>query len=912
MIRAIVGKKGLLYFILLFCYSGIYAQFLDIISHNSTSFHAYDSQSKIVQGNDGDVFIGWRSKRQDAPATNIYIQKLDKFGRPQWEADGNPVYLSEYNQGKFDMLPDGFGGVVIVWEDFRRGSDKTMIVAQRINGKGQPIWDLSGEPVSTMLCRQRNPQLISDQKNAFYVVWEDNRNGYQEQDLFAQHFNLGAKMNWKGAGKAICQAKGLQQSFHASTDGKHGLVVVWEDFRNGKYWNLFCQRIDEFGQSRWHSDGLDIFAGRIENQKAPKVIPDGYGGLVFVYQQYSEKTRGFDIARARIDVNGDLIYHYSLCHTYGDQIKPVIAKKGGVAVVAWEDTRNEQRDIYGQMFSIRDGLTKWETNGVSIAASVDDEFNPMILTSVTGNYQLFGWQREMNGKMKLGVKRLAEDGSPVWNTYGVKLCEADGQQTEMSLWLAESGGLWASWTDTRMPPYTKIYVQRVHENSAVLLEKEGFLLAGAHHDEHAKIDGLSVLEAQNGDYFLAWQDFRNGEDNPDLYIQRMTVSGEQLWKDGGVMVCGARGEQARPFLINDGSGGVIIAWVDSRNGRDENLYAQRISGKGRLLWEAEGVAVCEAPKGQTHIRAISDGKEGVIIAWSDARDFLQTGFDLYIQRIDHAGVVMWGKNGKPFARFAGLQSSPSLVEDGNGGAYICWMDMRDGPANIYLQHINAYGIYVWEYGGRVAVKEAYNQRNPSMTLNDRGDICLVWEDARYGDGKEKIVMQCITPEGGRYWGSIGMQVCNMAGKQANPKVLTDANGFLYVSWLDHRAKEFGGIKLISQKFDSKGIAQWQLEGVTIAENLGEYNDFRQEISPKEEVYFSWSANASGKSLAYYQKLDSKGVKQLNLDGYLLGTQNGEHFSPDVCINKDDVLLLTWIEKDTDGKYSVKGRIKRSK
>ena len=44
-------------------------------------------------------------------------------------------------------------------------------------------------------------------------------------------------------------------------------------------------------------------------------------------------------------------------------------------------------------------------------------------------------------------------------------------------------------------------------------------------------------------------------------------------------------------IVSDGSGGAIIAWQN--NGADgKDIYAQRVDASGVVLWTADGIAVC--------------------------------------------------------------------------------------------------------------------------------------------------------------------------------------------------------------------------------------------------------------------------------------------------------------------------------
>ena len=72
---------------------------------------------------------------------------------------------------------------------------------------------------------------------------------------------------------------------------------------------------------------------------------------------------------------------------------------------------------------------------------------------------------------------------------------------------------------------------------------------------------------------------------------------EAQWTTNGVLVSAQAGDQGAPVTASDGAGGVVIAWRNG-NGASSDIYAQRVSATGQLLWGANGVPVCTATGSQ--------------------------------------------------------------------------------------------------------------------------------------------------------------------------------------------------------------------------------------------------------------------------------------------------------------------------
>jgi len=163
-------------------------------------------------------------------------------------------------------------------------------------------------------------------------------------------------------------------------------------------------------------------------------------------------------------------------------------------------------------------------------------------------------------------------------------------------------------------------------------------------------------------------------------------------------VCTAPGDQILQHVVPDGAGGAVVAWQDPRNGTDHDIYAQRIDAYGNMLWTPNGICVCGAPLGipgyQGHLSITRSGPD-FIIAWEDER--LMPGFtDIFAQKIDINGVAMWPLGGVPVCVDNMIsQGLPQVCEDGAGGAFITWFDDRSAVApdnDIYAEWINAAGV----------------------------------------------------------------------------------------------------------------------------------------------------------------------------------------------------------------------------
>jgi hypothetical protein len=83
---------------------------------------------------------------------------------------------------------------------------------------------------------------------------------------------------------------------------------------------------------------------------------------------------------------------------------------------------------------------------------------------------------------------------------------------------------------------------------------------------------------------VTWHDNRTPANAFDIYAQRINSAGAVQWTGDGVALCTATRNQSLPVIAAAGTGGAIVAWMDLRNGNenndDDDVYAQRVNAFG--------------------------------------------------------------------------------------------------------------------------------------------------------------------------------------------------------------------------------------------------------------------------------------------------------------------------------------------
>jgi hypothetical protein len=234
------------------------------------------------------------------------------------------------------------------------------------------------------------------------------------------------------------------------------------------------------------------------------------------------------------------------------------------------------------------------------------------------------------------------------------------------------------------------------------------------------------------------------------------------------------------------------------------------------------------------------------MCWTDARAFLENGFDIYGQYWDATQQPRFAAQGQPVATHAGYQTSPALGILPNGQALVAFMDDHSGHYNIVLQRMDSVGnALMGPIGKRVAPYPAH-QRYPQLVPLAQGHHLLLWTDDRLGQDATHIRMLGIDPSGNPRWGEGGgLQACTCYGRQSHPQALALPDGGFLLGWLDQRAERQVGHQLVLQRYDASGQPLWESEGVVLAGYMDELYPYNLALLPGNRVLALWQAQAPG-------------------------------------------------------------------
>ncbi|MBN2029142.1 chitobiase/beta-hexosaminidase C-terminal domain-containing protein [bacterium] len=295
---------------------------------------------------------------------------------------------------------------------------------------------------------------------------------------------------------------------------------------------------------------------------------------------------------------------------------------------------------------------------------------PHVGTDGSGHF-IIVWSDDCTGDKNIYCQAYTNDGSALGGNFRVNDDTGSGEQNAPVIAVNHSGNFVIVWVDERSAT-PHLYGQRYSSGGAALGVNFKVNTAGW-------IQDPSIAMDSNGNFIIAWTDWRNG--NADIYFQHYNSNGSPVGMNTRVNTDTESAWQGNAAVAIDGNGNFVIAWADTRNGSsDYDIYCQRYNSSGAPLWgnfpvnDDTGIHL-------SHWPAVAYDDEGnFIITWTDNRIY-QNANDIYFRRYDNNGSalsnnIIVNDDGTGFN-----QMYPSIAFTGDGYFVIAWEDKRSGASD---------------------------------------------------------------------------------------------------------------------------------------------------------------------------------------------------------------------------------------
>lgn len=135
------------------------------------------NSSQLATDGSGGAIVTWQDTRANGTggSQDIYVARITSGGSASWTANGVAICTAAGPQEYPKAIADGASGAIVIWPDYR--TNNFDLYAQRVNSSGAPQWTADG--VALCLSHNVDPTrpivAIPDGSGGALVVWADNR-----------------------------------------------------------------------------------------------------------------------------------------------------------------------------------------------------------------------------------------------------------------------------------------------------------------------------------------------------------------------------------------------------------------------------------------------------------------------------------------------------------------------------------------------------------------------------------------------------------------------------------------------------------------------------------------------------------------------------------------------------------------
>ncbi len=285
----------------------------------------------------------------------------------------------------------------------------------------------------------------------------------------------------------------------------------------------------------------------------------------------------------------------------------------------------------------------------------------------------------------------------------------------------------------------------------------------------------------------------------------------------------------------------------------------------------------------------SDGNGGAYIVWLDGMHQAL----IRVQHIDSQGDYPWGEQGETPASVYGYAYA---VDDSSGGIIISWRTND----STYLERLDASGDVVWIFESFTSLKVK------AMTSDGSGNTFLLLYD-----DSNRIYVQKVDGDGSVLWNEGGILLGVYEGDYDGADIVSDNQGGAVVLLQEQKSRN---VTIHAQRVDSYGELLWTEDGVIITSITNCYDANPQIVSDGTGSFIvAWDTGSSGFDTdVYVQKLDGEGNLLWGTRGILVCGDQIVEYDPSINIQSNPHIaadgaggvIVTWYDRRRIGNGEV--------
>lgn len=368
-------------------------------------------------------------------------------------------------------------------------------------------------------------------------------------------------------------------------------------------------------------------------------------------------------------------------------------------------------------------------------------------------------------------------------------------------------------------------------------------------------------------------------------------------------------EQVQPKVRPTSDGGCYVSWFDNNPignppfGYD--VYLQRLDAAGVRQFAPMGIRLADLGMSSTQDYGFDvDAGDNALVAFLDDR---RPGGAVTVTatRVSPAGQPLWGKKGVQVGRGPDFLGNPKIAATSDGYEVVGWIDNND----LKFQKLGRAGNKLWGADGiTIAAPAGLTYSLADLHVGDNGSVVASWVSAAGFSGPKHLIANKIGPDGSLLWGANHVTVFDGGSLQFGnfPAFVTDGAGGAVFGWY-----QVSPLQSLAQHILADGSEAFPHNGVPGSTNTG-HDQVNPSVSydpATGSTYLFWDEILEGPLTnegISGQKFDPAGVVQWGDFGLVV-----QPFTSSAVINVTSVFtvagpLVVWSSEPTFGQDSIYG------
>lgn len=367
------------------------------------------------------------------------------------------------------------------------------------------------------------------------------------------------------------------------------------------------------------------------------------------------------------------------------------------------------------------------------------------------------------------------------------------------------------------------------------------------------------------------------------------------WSDdpGVNLVVGNRsGPQVQAKIVARPDGGFYVSWFDNSSG-GYDVYLQRLNAAGVEQWSHNGVLVADRSYDWTQEYGLAVDTAGhALLAFGGGA---QPGDEITVARVDPNGNLVWGPDGVPVASGSDALS-PRVAGTSDGNIAVAWTQ----GDSLVVQKLGPNGTPLW--GSGVTFSPPYGiYFVADLQASDAGNVIVSWVHGGYPNPPHLWAQKLAAADGALLWGTNGVAVFDAGSLQMGnfPPFVSDGAGGAVFAWYINSNPMPYFLQCKVQHVLANGTEAFAHQGVDVS-----VFPTRQRVNPSAaylpatgEVVVFWSEMDESQSSygLYGQKLDATGVRQWTDSGRQLVPMSANMISDVTTLPFADGAIVVWVD-----------------